>query len=125
MIDIRNGIDLVEISRLRELNPKIRERFVQRVFTAAEIEESGARDASLAGKFSAKEAAAKALGCGIGRVTWQEIEILSDRQGKPILHLHGNASQIAHEQHWSTWSLSISHTKEIALASLSVLIDKI
>jgi holo-[acyl-carrier protein] synthase len=124
MDDLAHGIDLVEIRRFDELKASIRERFLQRVFTQAELEESGGRFASLAGKFAAKEAAAKALGCGIGKVSWQELEILPDNEGKPILFLYGNASAKARENGWTSWSVSISHTKELALASVIALIGK-
>lgn len=123
MTGIAHGIDLIEIKRLRELNPAIRERFLRRVFTVAELAECDGRAASLAGKFAAKEAAAKALGCGIGRVSWQEIEVLSDEQGKPELFLHGSAAEISNLNGWTSSSLSISHTAELATASLIALFE--
>jgi holo-[acyl-carrier protein] synthase len=71
---------------------------------------------TLAGRFAAKEAVVKALGCGIGPVSWKEIEIRRGEQGQPVLKLHGNACQIAEEQGLETWSISISHTREHAVA---------
>jgi holo-[acyl-carrier protein] synthase len=113
---LRTGIDLIEISRIESLNPAIRERFLQRVYTAEELTDSRGLSASLAGRFAAKEAVVKALGCGIGRVAWKEIEIRRGNQGEPMLELHGNARQIADEQGLETWSLSISHSREYAVA---------
>ena len=57
----------------------------------------GKRAESLAGRFAAKEAVAKALGCGIGDVSWKEIEILGDEQNAPVLTLHGAAENKAKE----------------------------
>ncbi|MBE0696957.1 MAG: holo-ACP synthase [Anaerolineaceae bacterium] len=116
MNTLRTGIDLIEINRLERLDPAIRKRFLHRVFTADELEESHGLLPSLAGRFAAKEAVAKALGCGIGPISWQEIEVRRGEQGQPMLKLSGNASLVAEEQGLITWSISISHTREYAVA---------
>lgn len=116
MDKIRSGIDLVEIYRLEQLDPAIRERFLRRVFTPAELDESQGQLPTLAGRFAAKEAVAKTLGCGIGPVSWQEIEIQRGEQGQPVLELTGNARRIADELGLGSWSISISHTREHAVA---------
>jgi holo-[acyl-carrier protein] synthase len=123
MISIATGVDLVEVDRFEKLNPRIKERFFRRVFTPQELNDSNQSLQHLAGKFAAKEAAAKALGCGIGRVSWQELEIINDSNGKPELILHTNAANLASQMGWSTWSLSISHTRAHALASVTALIN--
>jgi holo-[acyl-carrier protein] synthase len=110
------GVDLVEIRRLAALDPSIRRRFIQRVFTPAEIELCGDRNDSLAGRFAVKEAVAKALGCGIGLIGWQEVETLADLQNAPKLILHGQAQVIAGQKGLNRWSVSISHTRELAAA---------
>jgi len=116
MEPLRSGIDLIEIYRLERLDPAIRQRFLNRVFTPGELEESQGMLPTLAGRFAAKEAVAKALGCGIGPVSWQEIEVRRGEQGQPVLKLHGNARRVADEQGLTTWSISISHTREHAVA---------
>jgi len=116
MSPLRTGIDLIEISRLETLNPAIRERFLQRVYTDSELEDCQGLLASLAGRFAAKEAVVKALGCGIGPVSWREIEIKRGEQGEPMLELHGRARKIADEQNLVDWSISISHSREYAVA---------
>lgn len=121
---IATGVDLVEVDRFENLNPHIKERFFRRVFTPQELSDSDQSLQHLAGKFAAKEAAAKALGCGIGRVSWQELEIINDANGKPELILHTKAAEAATEAGWSAWSISISHTHTHALASVTALIDK-
>jgi len=123
MISIATGVDLVEVDRFLNLNPRIKERFFRRVFTPQELCDADQSVQHLAGKFAAKEAASKALGCGIGRVSWQELEIINDAKGKPELILHTTAAELASQSGWSTWSLSISHTRTHALASVTALID--
>jgi holo-[acyl-carrier protein] synthase len=113
---LRTGIDLVEISRLETLNPAIRQRFLQRVYTAQELEDSQDALSSLAGRFAVKEAVAKALGCGIGPIAWKEIEIHQGPLGEPVLELHGQARQAALAAGLQTWSISISHTNTHAVA---------
>lgn len=90
--------------------------YLERIYTPAELELCGKRVESLAGRFSAKEAVAKALGCGIGDVEWKEIEILMDEQHAPVLHLHGKASQKADELGLTNWSISLSHSESHAIA---------
>jgi len=121
MIFLRTGVDIIEIDRLAKVNPAIRRRFLQRVYTLLELDIAGDSDASLAGRFAAKEAIAKALGTGIGRVHWQDIEILRGPAGEPQLHLHGAASEMANCVGLTTWSLSISHSKVYAVAMVVAL----
>jgi len=125
MTIIYNGVDLVEIDRFENLNAGIKERFFIRVFTQQERNEANNSLQHLAGKFAAKEAAAKALGCGIGIISWQELEILENPQGKPELFLHGNAVQVAMKADWTSWSVSISHTRTLAIAVVTALGDGI
>lgn len=113
---LRTGIDLVEVGRIEQLNEAIRERFLRRVFTPAELELAGERWESAAGRVAAKEAVAKALGCGIGPVQWQEIEIRRGENGEPVLALHGEAQRVADALGLTTWSVSISHSKTHAVA---------
>lgn len=124
MIGITTGIDMLRIDRLTRLNPAIKARFMVRVFTAQELAECAGRDSSLAGRFTAKEAAAKAFGCGIGAIGWQDVEILTGEQGNPVLHLHGNAAAYARQSGWFSWSVSITHTAEFASATVTALFDQ-
>ena len=113
---LRTGIDLIEVERFRSQKPEIRSRFLARVFTPAELEYCGENDQHLAGHFAAKEAAAKALGCGIGEVSWQEIEILNDELGAPVLNLYGKAAALSEQLGLREWSVSITNLKEYAAA---------
>ena len=85
-VEIFSGIDLVEIARFQNLDPAIRKRFFTRVFTANELEYIKDIDQRAAGIFAAKEACAKALGCGIGSVRWVDIEITHTSENQPISH---------------------------------------
>ena len=97
---LATGVDLIEIARIKEVMARHGKHYLERVFTPAELEQFGKRAESLAGRFAAKEAVSKALGCGIGEVTWKEIEILGDDQNAPVLTLHGTAEQ----QGKGTWA---------------------
>jgi holo-[acyl-carrier protein] synthase len=113
---LRTGIDLLEINRLDELDAAIRARFLQRVFTPGELADAADSNASLAGRFAVKEAVAKALGCGIGAVGWQSIEVQRGPQGEPLLLLHGKAQDMAASLGLQQWSISISHSRTHAVA---------
>jgi holo-[acyl-carrier protein] synthase len=113
---LRTGVDLVEIERFTSAYQRYAERFLERLFTSSELVENGVNMASLAARFAAKEAVAKAFGTGIGRVSWHEIEICRGEAGEPILHLHGAAERLAADQQLHTWSISLSHTQNYAVA---------
>ena len=113
---LRTGIDLIEIDRIEAAMARHGERYLERIYTAAEIEQLGHDTQSLAGRFAAKEAVAKALGCGIGDVGWKEIEVLGNEQNAPGLTLHGAAAKKARELGLTSWSVSISHSLSHAVA---------
>ncbi|MDY6867906.1 MAG: holo-ACP synthase [Chloroflexota bacterium] len=113
---VRSGIDTIEISRLADIRESIRKRFISRVYTTQEITQARDRNDILAGLFAAKEAVSKALGTGIGRVHWQDIEILHLMTGQPVVHLHGHAKIKADELGLTEWSVSISHDRSKAIA---------
>jgi holo-[acyl-carrier protein] synthase len=116
MPSLRTGIDLIDIDRFRHAYLRYDQRFLRRLFTTAELAENGNNMASLAARFAAKEAVAKAFGTGIGHITWREIEICRGCSGEPILHLYGDALRMAEEHHLTSWSLSLSHTENQAIA---------
>ena len=113
---LRNGVDLIEIERIRESIERHGERFIARIFTQEEQRDCAGRMESLAARFAAKEAVAKALGCGIGDVGWLEIEVCVDERKAPYLALHGEAKRLAAELGLTAWSLSLSHTRQQAVA---------
>ena len=113
---LKTGIDIIEISRIQAALDRHGERFLKRVFTEAEIVECRGRADALAVRFAAKEATTKALGTGIGLVSWREVEPLHKWSGEPYLVLHGAAERIAKQLGLTTWAVSLSHSREMATA---------
>ena len=122
-LKVFTGIDLAEVHRLREVRTALRERFYRRVFTPAELAEIGDSFEDAAGHFAAKEAASKALGTGIGYVAWHDLEILHGQWGAPQLFLYGRALQVAEKLGWSSWSVSITHSTELAAAVVTAITE--
>jgi holo-[acyl-carrier protein] synthase len=113
---LATGVDLIEIDRIQEMISRHGKHYLERIYTSAELEQTGKSAESLAGRYAAKEAVSKALGCGIGEVTWKEIEILGDDQNAPVLTLHGAAENRAKELGLTIWSVSISHSQSHTVA---------
>jgi holo-[acyl-carrier protein] synthase len=113
---LKTGVDIIEIPRIQAALDRHGDRFLQRVFTQAEIAECGGRADRLAIRFAAKEATTKALGTGIGPVSWREVETLHKRSGEPYLILHGQAEMVAKYLGLTTWAVSLSHSRENAIA---------
>ncbi|MDX1415088.1 MAG: holo-ACP synthase [Candidatus Promineifilaceae bacterium] len=109
------GVDIIEVARIERSLDKLGQQFLDRIFTHLEQSYCDGRAERLAGRFALKEAVAKALGVGIGDIRWQEIEVLNDERGKPVLTLHGNARQLADELGLHSWSVSMSHSETNAI----------
>jgi holo-[acyl-carrier protein] synthase len=112
----RVGVDLVDTSRIHRVLERYGTRFLERVYTPLELAYCQMRVTSLAGRWAAKEAVVKALGCGFGDVHWSDIEVLSDEQGAPYLRLHGEAVMRARSLGLTEWAISLSHTDDHAVA---------
>lgn len=108
------GTDLIEVSRIKKAAE--RPAFLERVYTEKERELIEARPARAAGNFAAKEAVAKALGCGFAGIVPAEIEVLRQESGLPYVVLHGRAEEKAEEQGVSAIQISITDTAEYAQA---------
>jgi holo-[acyl-carrier protein] synthase len=120
-----SGVDLIEIARIWAAIVRHQERFLTRVYTAREIAQCHERTESLAARFAAKEATAKALGTGIWRhgIAWTDIEVVRLDYGAPSLYLHNAALQRAHILGWTTWSVSLSHDRDRAIAFVVAMSD--
>jgi holo-[acyl-carrier protein] synthase len=110
------GVDIVEIERVAGVVARWGGRFLERVYTAAELTYCRGRTPELAARFAGKEAIAKALGTGIRGLSWREMEILADPLGKPIVRLHGRAGQRALAIGLSQFAISLSHSRDFAVA---------
>ena len=111
------GIDVADIARFAtalERTPALRER----LFTADEVRRPSGRDmttASLAARFAAKEAVAKALGAP-GGLRWHDCEVLTEESGRPVLRMTGTVAAAAAARGITHWHLSMSHDGPVAMA---------
>lgn len=111
------GIDIIELSRIKKSIHK-NSRLVERILTENEqsayyrLPQESRRIEFLAGRFAAKEAFAKATGRGIGKLSFQHIEILSKQSGAPQLTAKGYESEKIF--------ISISHSKQYAIAQVII-----
>jgi|UPI00047C7583 holo-[acyl-carrier protein] synthase len=115
------GTDMIEISRIERSIEQFGQRFLDRIFTQEEIlycqrKQKHAAE-SFAARFAAKEAAAKAIGTGISRgVSWKEFEVRRRPGSAPTLHFSGRAREIADSLGIARTSLSLTHSRDLALA---------
>lgn len=112
----RLGVDVVEIPRFAQAVARHGSRLLNRVFTPGEQTLTQGQIARLAARFAAKEAVVKALGTGIGEVAWVDVEILAASNGEPVVRLHRAAARRAEHLGLSHWQLSLSHTRQTAVA---------
>jgi holo-[acyl-carrier protein] synthase len=114
------GSDLIEIERIERSFQRYGDAFLQRIFTPGEIAYCMAKRnfaESLAARFAAKEAGAKALGTGISRgVSWREFEVRRRPGQRPELHLSGRALEIANHLGVRHIALTLSHARTLSIA---------
>jgi len=117
---VGTGVDLAEVPRIRASVERFGSRFVERIFTPAEIayvERKANRFERYAARFAAKEAGMKAIGTGWRRgVRWQDFEVANLPSGKPTLRLHGVAAEVARKLGVRNIALSLTHTAELGMA---------
>ncbi len=125
---VAHGIDLVDFPRIEEMIERHGQRFLDRVFTAAEqaYAEANKNEAEkLAGRFAAKEAILKLMGTGWrGKIAWTDIEIVNNSVGQPEVTLDGEVKKIAGRLGIEHVSVSITHTANFAIASAVALAEK-
>jgi len=118
---VAHGVDMVDCARLKEMIDRHGERFLQRVFTRAELEYCRPRRRwveHLAGRFAAKEAVLKVLGTGWrDGISWTEIEVRNAPSGQPSVTLTGRCGQVARGANVAKILISISHIETHAIAS--------
>jgi holo-[acyl-carrier protein] synthase len=110
------GVDIIELDRIADSVARFGDRFLKRIYTEQEVAYCNGRVESLAVRWAAKEAVGKALGTGIGDVSWQEIEIVSQPNCRPGIKLYGAAAELAAQQGITEFAVSLSHAKEYAVA---------
>ena len=110
------GVDIIEIARIKKVIARWGEVFLHRVYTDTELRRYHKKPSSLAARFACKEAVMKLLGTGKNGVNWLEIETLSHPSGKPFVNLYGGAQNKANELGLREIAVSLSHSKEYAIA---------
>jgi holo-[acyl-carrier protein] synthase len=117
---LRLGVDITEVSRIEQMLASHGQRFLARVFTARELLDAGegkGKCMHLAARFAAKEAAMKALGTGLASgITWHDVETIRTPTGAPKLLLHSRAAEVSGDLGVHGWTLSLTHTKSVAVA---------
>lgn len=114
------GTDLAEVDRVRKAIERHGDRFIQRICTSVEIayvQRKANRFERYAARFAAKEAGMKAIGTGWRRgVGWHDFEVVNLPTGRPTLRLHGVAAEVAAKMGVQRIHLSLTHTKDLAMA---------
>lgn len=122
------GIDIVEVPRIEKAVKRLGFTFLKRIFTDNEIKNSKKRKwpyQYLAARFATKEAVFKALNDGLnGSISWKNIEILNDKTGKPKVTLYGKARELQKKKKVDKIHVSVSHTKEYAVATAALVRKK-
>lgn len=120
------GVDIIEIERIRNIlenNP----RFLDKIFTNNEIDyfkSKGFKAETIAGNFAAKEAISKSIGTGIRNYNFNDIEVLRNNLGKPVVKTYNNLRQICIDYNVLEIKVSISHCKEYAVANAMTIIKE-
>ncbi len=119
---VGTGIDIAEVPRIAQSIARFGDRFLRRVFTEGEIrycESKANRAERYAARFAAKEAAMKAIGTGWNHgVAWRDVEVSRMPGGRPTMQFHGKAAEFAAKLGVVRVSLSLTHTKEYAIAQV-------
>lgn len=112
------GLDVVEVERVRQVLGRRGEQFLARILTQEERLDVGdpPRVTSVAARFAAKEAVAKALGTGIRGFSFQDVEVCRDALGSPGVRLHGGAARLAEAMGVGRVWLSLAHERSVAVA---------
>lgn len=121
---VGTGIDICEVSRIQAAFDRFGERFLRRVYTAAEIEYCRAKKNAIerfAARFAAKEAATKAIGTGLHfGVTWQDVEVRRAPGGRPTIHFYRAAAERFARLGGKHAHLSITHSGDLAVAQVII-----
>ncbi len=115
------GTDIIEIVRIGQMIERHGELFLERVYTADEIQYCQRRRESyqhFAGRWAAKEAVMKTLGTGFVRgIGWQDIEVVMEKTGKPRIAVRGGAGEMARQLGIDEILITISHCRTFATAT--------
>jgi len=110
------GTDIIENARIKRAITRWGVKFLHRIYTKSELDLYQDKISSLAARFAGKEAVMKALSARNKGIAWKEIEILCDANGKPTIKLYGRAKKQAAIMRLNKLSISLSHSREYAIA---------
>ena len=120
-MDIKSGIDIIEVKRIKRAVDRWNNKFIKRVFTDKEINYSKDKRfyyQHLAARFATKEAVLKAFGEGFNKfINWKDIEVLNQKNGKPEVKLYGYLRDLKEKKKIKNITVSISHTRNYAVAN--------
>jgi holo-[acyl-carrier protein] synthase len=126
------GLDIVKISRIEKIVEKSQENFLQKIYTQSEIDKFHSissekrKSEFLAKRFTAKEAFSKALGVGIGKIKFHEIEIYNDTNGKPKITKTEKINQLIKDLFTvENYQINLSITDDAGIAQSIVILSKI
>ena len=121
-MQLKTGVDIIEIERIRESIESTEGKFCERVYTEKEIEYCESKKTQkyqhYAARFAAKEAIFKAISSKLQdkyEISWKDIEILNDTKGRPYINLPKDKMQEI-----ENIDISISHCKQYAVANVIV-----
>ncbi|MDX2350054.1 MAG: holo-ACP synthase [Porticoccus sp.] len=120
------GTDIVQIARIKDVLERRGRFFAVRILCPSEIaifDNKKQPEAYLAKRYAAKEAASKALGTGIGTISWQDIEVSNDSAGAPLLTLTGAAHARMVEMGASKVLVSLSDERDFVVAFVTLSCD--
>ncbi len=122
-LNIKCGVDIIEISRIKDAIENIGEKFLDKVFTEKEIEycesKKNQKFQHYAARFAAKEAIFKAISESIGNkyeMNWKDYEVLNDENNRPFINIDKK-----YKKNIENMDISISHCKEYAVANVAIL----
>lgn len=118
-MNVRTGIDIIKNARIEKIVQKNKNSFYKRVFTDSEqeyIKDKNDKIGTVAGLFAAKEAVSKLIGTGIGKISWKDIEIKHDSNGRPIINLSKSAKNIIEKLGLKNIDISISNEGDYSIA---------
>lgn len=114
-----SGVDIIKIDRIDKILNKNRDLFLNKIFTKSEIEyinKKGNNPRTVAGLYASKEAIVKAIGTGIGKIGWKDMEVTHDHNGKPLVNISDEVEYLLKDIKINKFDLSISHDGEYAIA---------
>ena len=115
-MELVNGVDIVDINRIKKILSTKRDLFLNKIFTEREIDyikKKNYNSETIAGLFAGKEAISKAIGTGIGRIGWKDMEILHEETGRPRVFI---GEDVLTDYKIKNLEISISHERDYAVA---------